>query len=214
MNASLTRRLLLAAAMSGLTSGIAAAQGNDPSFYLRNGGTETIQEAYVSSSQVSTWGQDRLGANVLASGLAIRIELPAGQCENDLRVVYNGGRSEERRNINTCQMQEVVFGNAPAAAGSSGKGGPAAASQQGNPSFNVVNNGRDAIVVVRASLTTEQSWGEDRLGANTVIAPGQTQAIRLPQGACNYDVRFEFQGGRAEERRNLDLCAISSLTVP
>ncbi|UFN48811.1 hypothetical protein LPC08_22875 [Roseomonas sp. OT10] len=216
MVALLPRRITLFALLA-VVCGIhpAAAQGggqNDPSFNLVNRTSDTIMEAYVSSAQVSTWGQDLLGNNVLNAGGSFPVRLPRGQCVNDIRVVYDGGRAEERRNINTCTLREVVFGQAAAGGGSSGKGG-AQASRTGNPSFNLVNNTRSPILVVRASLSSDSSWGEDRLG-NSTIAPGQTFAIRLPAGECDYDIRVEYEGGRAEERRNVDLCNVSTVTFP
>lgn len=212
------RRALLALALllpaPFLFNGPAAAQ-NDPSFNLVNRSGEVINEIYVTSVNVNAWGTDLLGANVLANGQSFAVRLPLNQCENDIRVVYASGRNEERRRINTCPLSEVVFGNQQQPqAGGAGKGGtPQAAAQQGNPSFNLVNRTSKTIQVVRASLATESSWGEDRLGT-AVVPPGGTFAVRLPQGPCVYDVRIEYADNTAEERRAVDLCAISSLTVP
>lgn len=196
-----------------LASGAATAQ-TDPSFNIVNRAGETINEIYVTSVQINSWGQDLLGANVLPNGQSFPVRLPPNQCENDIRVVYASGRNEERRRINTCPLTEVVFGNQQPQAGGTGKGGgQGAAAQTGNPSFNLVNRTNKTIQVVRASLATESSWGDDRLGTS-VIPPGGTFAIRLPQGACVYDVRIEYADNTAEERRAVDLCSVSSLTVP
>ena len=88
------------------------------------------------------------------------------------------------------------------------QGGPA-----GNPSFNLVNQGRTTVMQVFASLTTDQNWGPDRLGADTV-APGAVYAIRLPEGPCMYDIRFVYDSGQPQERRNVNLCEIINITVP
>ncbi|WP_376094659.1 hypothetical protein ACE7GA_01555 [Roseomonas sp. CCTCC AB2023176] len=207
------RRALFALAL--LLPAVPAVAQTDPSFNLVNRSGETINEIYVSSVQVNSWGQDLLGANVLANGQTFAVRLPNGQCENDIRVVYASGRNEERRRINTCPLSEVVFGNQqPQAGGQGGKsGGQPAATAQGNPSFNLVNRTNKTIQVVRASLATENNWGEDRLGT-AVIPPGGTFAIRLPQGDCVYDVRIEYADNTAEERRRVNLCEISAMTVP
>ena len=68
-----------------------------------------INEVYVSSSAVQSWGRDRLGENVLSPGRNLSVVLPAGQCVNDMRVVYANGRSEERRQVNTCNLTDVNF---------------------------------------------------------------------------------------------------------
>ncbi|WP_431280869.1 hypothetical protein ACQW02_15785 [Humitalea sp. 24SJ18S-53] len=80
----------------------------------------------------------------------------------------------------------------------------------GDPSFNLVNRSRNVINEVYASLSTEDAWGPDRLGASTVPAGG-TFPIRLPQGACEYDLRVVYQGRPAEERRRVNLCTVSEV---
>jgi hypothetical protein len=86
----------------------AAATGN-PSFNLINRGTRTIQEFYASPASQSTWGPDRLGAGVLPAGDTFPVRLPVGECAYDLRVVWADGESEERRNVNTCDVADVSF---------------------------------------------------------------------------------------------------------
>ncbi len=102
------RRGLLLAALLGLAVP-AAAQTQDPSFRLVNRSTTTIEQIYVSSSAVSTWGEDRLGSSVLTAGNSIVIRMPMGQCVNDVLVIYDNGRQEERRNVNTCNIMEMSF---------------------------------------------------------------------------------------------------------
>lgn len=102
----LMRRGLPAALLSLCLVGPAVAQTSDPSFRLNNRSGQTIMEVYVSSSAVSSWGSDRLGANVLQSGQTLVIRLPMGQCVNDIRLVMQNGRSMERRQVNTCAITD------------------------------------------------------------------------------------------------------------
>ena len=90
-------------------AGAAQAQSTDPSFRLNNRSNTTIMEIYVSSSQDSNWGQDLLGANVLPAGQTYIVRLPNGQCVNDIKVVLEGGRAIERRQINTCNLTDINF---------------------------------------------------------------------------------------------------------
>ncbi|MGG5808056.1 hypothetical protein [Falsiroseomonas sp. CW058] len=85
-------------------AGMAAA---DPSFRLNNTAGRTIREVYVSAATDGAWGADRLGAGVLGPGHAIYIRLPAGQCVNDLRVVFMDGQAQERRRMDTCALTDV-----------------------------------------------------------------------------------------------------------
>ena len=103
---SILRRLLpLAVIALPLFAGPALAQ-SDPSFRLNNRTGATINEVFVSSSASGGWGNDRLGANVLNSGQFLTINLPNGQCMNDIRVVYANGRSQEWRQQNTCAVTD------------------------------------------------------------------------------------------------------------
>ncbi len=79
--------------------------------------------------------------------------------------------------------------------------------QRNDPSFRLVNNTGETVAEVYASPTTDQNWGHDRLGTE-VIRPGANHIVRLPvTGECTYDLRIVYQGGQAEERRGVDLCA-------
>ncbi len=149
------------------------------------------------------------------------MRLPTGDCMYDVRVVYDraGGPAEERRNVNLCNLNEVAFDGQQARAQ---QGGPAPqqpsrpqqqAGPTGNPSFNLVNQGRATVMQVFASLTTDNNWGPDRLG-NDTVAPGAIFPVRLPEGPCMYDIRFVYDGGQPQERRNVNLCEVTNVTVP
>lgn len=202
------RRAVLA--VFALVAGVlpAFAQSTDPSFTLVNRSGRTIFAAFASSSADPNWGQDRLGRDVLPDGRSVTIRLRSGECLTDIRVVYErqGGPSEERRNVNTCAQQEQVFTGRQGGAPSQ----PAAAV---NPSFNLVNTGNRAVRQLFASPSTDQNWGPDRLGADMVPA-GQTFPVRLPAGECIYDLRIVYETGQPQERRRVNLCEITNLTVP
>lgn len=214
------RRMAAAAAAAFLAFGgsAAIAQTGDPSFNLVNRSNRTIFEAYASPSSDSNWGPDRLGQNVVPAGRSFVIRLPQGECIYDVRVVYDrqGGPAEERRNINLCNLTELAFDGRQAQQGGQPmqpQQRPQQAGPTGNPSFNLVNQGRQTVMQVFASLTTDNNWGPDRLGADTV-APGATYPIRLPEGPCMYDIRFVYDAGQPQERRNVNLCEITNIIVP
>ena len=104
-------RLLPLGALAGLllAAGTARAQPHDPTFRITNRSPTTINEIYVASSGVNSWGADRLGDRTLGSGASTTIALPAGQCVNDIRVVYDQGEPAERRRVNTCSVGDLVF---------------------------------------------------------------------------------------------------------
>lgn len=206
------RRALLALFVLAACAPAAGAQPGDPSFNLVNRSGRVIHEAYVSPSSETRWGQDRLGRNVLPNGQSVAIRLPPGECNHDVRVIYDraGGPSEEQRNLNTCNLTEVIFTGQRVGAPQ-----PAAPSQAAgaNPSFNLINNSGRVVRELYASPSTESHWGPDRLGNSTVPA-GQVFPVRLPLGACLYDIRVVFDGGQSEERRRVNLCELTNLPVP
>ena len=201
----------------------AIAQNNanipNPSFILSNRGNQAINELYATPAGVDRWGRDRLGQNSLSPGQTFPVRLPAdGNCIYDIRVVYADGKPEERRRLNTCQTETIVFpGGRPAGStttqGNSGQTNPGAGTATDDPSFRLVNRSRSEVNQVYVSLPTQENWGRDRLGDDTVAAGG-TRVIRLPTGECTYDVRVVFANGEATEKRRLNLCAITDLRVP
>lgn len=191
---------------------LAQAQG-DPSFNLVNQTGRNIVEVYASPSSQSDWGHDRLGSEMIPAGRSYVIRLPQGECQYDVRVVVQGAAPEERRNLDLCNTRDLVFGNNAGGGGAAGKGGSARPSRTGNPSFNLVNRGQQEIRELYASPSSDNDWGPDRLG-NDTVAPGRTFPVRLVAGECTYDVRVVYANGRADERRRIDLCSVNAMPFP
>lgn len=203
------RRSWVAAALAVSLAGSASAQAPNPSFYLLNQADSPINEVYATSAGMSTWGRNRLTEGSVRPGQSYPVRLPAdGNCIYDIRVVWASGQSDERRAVNTCNVDNIAFpsGRRPGASGAAGSG-------SADPSFRLVNRGRVKVNEVYASVTGDDSWGEDRLGEETV-PPGATRVIRLPNGPCLYDVRVVFANGEATERRRVNLCSITDFRVP
>lgn len=180
-----------------LAAGPALAQG-DPSFTLVNRSGQAIRTIHVSPSSDDYWGRDLLAPKSLPNGRSLPIRIaPSAGCEQDVRVVYQDGRAEERLRQNTCAISQMVFGATGAA--------PDRGSASDNPSFNLVNHGRQLILQAFVSSSRDTHWGENRLGADA-LPPGRHLAVRLPQGDCMNDVMVIWQDGRREERRALNTC--------
>ena len=175
------RRVLLAA-LFGLLAvpawmGPAQAQAPDPSFRVVNNTPNVINEVYASPSNERSWGRDRLGTEVIQPGGMQIIRLPAdGNCSYDIRIVYQGGSAEERRNLDTCNMIDLVLGGgaAPQPRRPSTRQG---SQQQGNPSFNLLNQSGRVIEEFYASPSSEQKLGAGPAGR------GDRAAGRLLRGA-------------------------------
>jgi hypothetical protein len=212
------RRFGLAAFTAIIVAGSAAAQAPNPSFNIVNRGSSPINKAFATPAGMSTWGRDRLANRPIPPGQTAPVRLPAdGSCIYDVRVVYANGQSDERRNLNTCNLDNVIFPSPERRNGatSGGRNTTSPGQQQAadDPSFQLVNRGRSAINEFYASLEDEDNWGEDRLGEDTV-ASGSARVVHLPAGACVYDVRIVYANGEAAEKRYVNLCSITDMRVP
>ncbi|NKC30997.1 hypothetical protein [Falsiroseomonas selenitidurans] len=93
----------------GSAAAVQSGRQANPSFNLVNHGGQPVREVYVSSVRDNAWGEDRLGTEVLPPGRHLAVRLPAGDCVNDVRIVWMDGRSEERRRLDTCRLINLVF---------------------------------------------------------------------------------------------------------
>ena len=223
--------LVLPLALANPASAQNTAPSNDPSFRLVNNTRHVVLEVFASGANERNWGQNRLGTETIAAGANHIVRLPLGSCENDVRIVYQGGLAEERRRVNTCNLTDLqlpLVANAPVQQAQPRQapqpqqpqaqprqvqpqppqGGPTT----GNPSFNLLNQSNRVIEEFYASAASARDWGQDRLG-DAVVQPGGSFAVQLPQGECVYDLRAVFQGGGNQERRGVNTCALDNYVV-
>ncbi|MDB5372728.1 MAG: hypothetical protein JWP04_1370 [Belnapia sp.] len=181
---------------AGLVAPAAPAQAQNR-FSLVNSTSQTIERVFVSPSRSNNWGGDVLGNAVLPPGQSVWIVPQLSDCVLDIKVVYQGGREEERRQVNACNLARVVWGGAPAGVG--------------DPSFQFVNSTGVVVNELYVSLSTDTNWGRDRLGQGT-LAPGAGMPVSLPAGkVCTVDIRVVYADGRALERRAVETCSLREL---
>ncbi len=90
---------------------VGAAPGADsrnPSFNLVNQGRGAIREVYVSSVRDTNWGAQRL-PRPINPGEYLAVRLAEDDCVNDVRVIWQDGRTEDRRQVDTCRIVNMVF---------------------------------------------------------------------------------------------------------
>lgn len=172
----------------------AAAQNR---FSLINNTGTTIERVFVSPSRAQLWGPDVLGQGVLPPGASTWIVPQFGDCVLDIKVTYPGGREETRMQVNACTLSRIVWGGAPA--------------MMGDPSFTFLNRTGATIRELYVSLSSEQSWGPDRLGTS-MLAPNGAFPVGLPAGrVCTVDIRVVFTDGASTERRGVETCSVREL---
>lgn len=99
------------AASALLLAGLAApALAQDVQYQLVNNSHLTLMEFYTSPVDEGAWGDDILGANVLAPGETGTVDIADGsaQCDYDLRFVFEDG-SELVDKANVCDMASYTL---------------------------------------------------------------------------------------------------------
>ncbi|UFN48984.1 hypothetical protein LPC08_23800 [Roseomonas sp. OT10] len=155
----------------------------------------SIRELYAAPVGQADPGPDRLGQDTLAPGGRLRLRLGRNQpCRFNLRAVLADESIEERRDVDLCRQNRVVFGD------------PSAPQ-------------REALVVNETDLPLQELYlrpanapegadarGPDRLGAETV-APGRSLRLRLGRTRdCVFDVTGVLADDSTVTRPRTDLC--------
>jgi hypothetical protein len=171
---------------------------------IANRSEHPIVELYVSPASTDSWGDDRLGDDVLDVGR--KKLLPLGRlrdCGFDVLAVYDDATREEVHGINLCRTRQVVFDGSHAAALPL----PPAPEQH----VTVVDASPLPIQQLYISPPDAAQWGDDLL-AVAAMSVGEERALTF-HGTCLADVRIVFANRAAEERRGLDLCKTPVLRI-
>ncbi|MCK8787879.1 caspase family protein [Roseomonas sp. NAR14] len=109
--------------------------------------------------------------------------------------------------------------NQPGAAPETGPGTPpgsgapdSPAAPVRDPSFLLVNRTGRPIAELRASLSTNDNWGAERLGG-TPLAAGARTPVQLPRGSCEVDLQARFAGAPQIEAMRVDTCRFATMVL-
>jgi hypothetical protein len=195
--------LLAALVLMVATAMPAAAQNR---FWLQNNTGQTIVAANVSPSRITDWGPNILG-QALRPGMQVYVEPTFRDCYLDIRVRFADGTEDGHLGVHACTLSRITFGrDAPAAPVPPP---PPREVEREDPSFVFVNRSGEPIREIYVSLTTERSWGRDRLGPRQILPPGASMPIGLPRtGVCTVDMRVVYMDGRVLEQRNVETCSV------
>jgi hypothetical protein len=192
----------------------AAQRGPGASFAIVNRTQTVVRELYATPSGNANWGQNRLdGRNgnptSLAPGARMTVRRRGeSECNFDLRVVFANGRSEERKGVNVCAMEEVSIGTPSAATNAATGKAP------DDASFRLFNRAAVPVTEVYATPSGAGNWGQNRLDHDQ-LAPDHDHMFALPHdGNCIYDLRVVFADKRSMERKRTNLCRVAELPVP
>jgi hypothetical protein len=162
-----------------------------------------IIELYVSPTTADSWGDDRLGENLLEPRKSLRVRLGRMRdCSFDMLIIYEDSSREERPLLNLCRTRQVTLDGRARSAPTLPGPAPrevAFANQSGR-----------AIQQIFISPADGAAWGDDLLGRSISIGERGTVTWR---GGCTVDIRVVFENRAAEERRGIDLCSRSTLSI-
>jgi hypothetical protein len=103
--------VLLFAAGAAAQPSVSTKGPNDPSFRLINQGKHAITEVFATPAGRSNWGKNRLDQDTLKPEAAHVFVLPKdGNCIYDIKVVFAGGRTRERKGTNLCKLSDLPVG--------------------------------------------------------------------------------------------------------
>lgn len=102
--------LALALAVSAAGSSVVLASG-DADFSLVNATGYPIRELYVSPSKSDSWGNDKLGRNVLPNGSKKNLHFgDSAHCMQDVQVVFDDDESKVTwENVNLCEINTLTL---------------------------------------------------------------------------------------------------------
>ena len=102
----------IAMALSTVVVSATAVHADPRDFVLNNGSAFIINEVYVSPSNVTEWGEDVLGRDILLQGESVTItfsRFTEGDCLYDIKVIADTGDEGQLNQVNLCETANVTF---------------------------------------------------------------------------------------------------------
>jgi hypothetical protein len=186
---------------------------------LLNDHRRTVRQAFLAPTKSGEWGEDALGAALLALGARYEATFEGG-CHADLRVVFDTEAAEERRGIDICAETLVALRpgwtvderlGPPAPAPAPGAEGPAGVSKAAAGAVRLRNGAAAPLVALHADPIGAPR-GPDRLN-RAALAAGESMEFAppddLPPGParCLADLTAVFGDGRELRLPARDICA-------
>ncbi len=166
---------------------------------IANWAPRPLREIYLSPATSQDWGINRLEGRSVPTGDDVRLSY-GGACRADLRVVFDNGGAEERRDLDICKLRFVgIRPGWTTADDAAGETPPALV-----PVLN-----RSGRTMSRLHLFPDQAAeeGADRLGSEVLPDGADIDVLRPIAATCDFALHVVFADGGAEERLGgLDLC--------
>jgi hypothetical protein len=99
-------------ALALVVSSVSTAFADPRDFVLINNTGTILSEVYVSPSNVTDWGNDVLGRDVLMPDETVTItfaKFTPGDCYYDIKVITDEGAEGQLNQVNLCETNTVTF---------------------------------------------------------------------------------------------------------
>jgi hypothetical protein len=103
------KKLVLAAALAGITFAPVAAIAGRQDFRVVNHTGHVVMQLQVSSSANPNWGPDLLGEHVIQNNQAVNVSFDRSErdCMWDIKVTYDDDTTNDLRQQNLCELSEL-----------------------------------------------------------------------------------------------------------
>ncbi|RYY22590.1 MAG: hypothetical protein EOP62_22770 [Sphingomonadales bacterium] len=120
-----------------------------------------------------------------------------------------GSKTETTATTNTVVAAPVAPANTAAAGEETA---PAAGATKLD--FKILNKTGHTVVSFNVSPTTDEEWGEDILGKDT-LADGESADITFDRTSteCKWDLKATYEDNDTTEMKSVDLCTIATVTL-
>ena len=125
-----------------------------------------------------------------------------GNCIFDIRAIYADSTREEKREINTCNVADVVIGGATTSFSK-----PA-----DDPSFRLTNHLKQPIVELNATPVGQQR-GENLIADKPLLPDASVMLHPVRGKGCDFELRVAL-ADKSSKTRTLDLCRATDLSIP
>ena len=188
----------LTATLSDIDGGDSPAGDNRYYVEITNNTGYTITRIEVSHTDDQSWGNDRLGNDVLGNGASRRVDLNGYPSPVfDIRLTDADGDTYTYMGVNVAQRNiTATLGDIDSNASTAG---------DGEYYVDVTNNTGYTIMYLHVSPVASTSWEEDVLGSD-VIGNGATHRVNLRGYASPmFDIRLTDSDGDTYTFRNVDV---------
>lgn len=192
--------------------GGAAPAAGEVSIVNRSG--RVVFELFVFPDGAANRGPDRLGADTMADGAAVRV--PAAQppaCEATVALTYQDGQREQRSGIDLCTTTEIVIAPGWTGADPAPRGAAQAPAGSSPGTVGIVNRSGRVVFELYSFPDGASDEGPDRLGADVMPDGGTVRVPSARAPRCGTTVRLTYDNREREERSGLDFCSLTELVI-